>query len=73
MTSNRRKFLGALGAGVATKRLVYGAAAEQKLKIGLIGCGWYGMVDVNAALKAGGAEIVALCDVDSEHLKIVSG
>jgi predicted dehydrogenase len=42
---------------------------DQKLKIGLIGAGWYGMVDINAALKAGGVEIVAVCDVDSDHLK----
>jgi predicted dehydrogenase len=41
---------------------------ERKIKLGLIGCGWYGMVDLKAALKAGGVEPVALCDVDSEHL-----
>ena len=37
--------------------------------MGLIGCGWYGMVDAKAALQAGGVEMVALCDVDSEHLE----
>jgi predicted dehydrogenase len=37
--------------------------------MGLIGCGWYGMVDAQAALKVGGVEIIALCDVDSQHLK----
>ena len=63
MSSNRRQFLGALAAP-----LVYGAAADQKLKIGVIGCGWYGGVDANNALKAGGVEIVALSDADSEHL-----
>jgi predicted dehydrogenase len=42
---------------------------DQKLKIGLIGAGWYGMVDTTAALKAGGVEIIAVCDVDSDHLK----
>ena len=62
--TNRREFLGAIGAP-----LVYGAAADQKLKIGVIGCGWYGGVDANAALKAGGAEIVAVCDIDTEHLE----
>ncbi len=44
-------------------------AADEKLKIGLIGCGWYGMVDINAALKTGKVEVIALCDVDSDHLK----
>ena len=44
------------------------AADAPKLKLGLIGCGWYGLVDVKAAFKVGGVEVVALCDVDSEHL-----
>lgn len=64
MTTNRRQFLGALGAP-----LVYGAAANQKIRTGVIGCGWYGGVDANNALKAGGVEIVALADADSDHLK----
>ena len=42
---------------------------DRKLKIGLIGCGWYGMVITEAALKVGGVEVIAVCDVDSEHLK----
>lgn len=39
------------------------------LKIGLIGSGWYGLVIAKAALQAGGVEIVAVSDVDSEHLE----
>ncbi len=42
---------------------------KRKLKIGLIGCGWYGMVITKSALKTGDVEVVAACDVDSEHLK----
>ena len=49
--------------------LVYGAAAAQNLRIGVIGCGWYGGVDANNALAAGGVEIAAICDADSDHLK----
>jgi predicted dehydrogenase len=44
------------------------AEAGKKLQLGVIGVGWYGMVDARAALKAGGCEIAAICDVDSEHL-----
>ena len=67
--TSRRTFLGAAAAGtVALTRSVYGAEEEQKLKMGVIGVGWYGMVDTEAALKAGGVEITAICDVDSEHL-----
>lgn len=43
-------------------------ADERKIKIGLIGAGWYGMVVTNAALKVGGVEIIGICDVDTEHL-----
>lgn len=41
---------------------------ERKIKLGLIGCGWYGMVDLKAALKIGSVEPIALCDVDGDHL-----
>jgi len=68
----RRHFLqsSALGAVVVSEfpALVHGAEPDRKLKLGLIGCGWYGMVDLQAALKAGGVEVIALCDVDSAHL-----
>jgi predicted dehydrogenase len=49
--------------------MAFGQAANRKLKFGVIGCGWYGMVDANAALEVGNVEAVALCDLDSEHLK----
>lgn len=68
---DRRTFLGAAAASAVTLSTAIGHSAEtarNKLKMGVIGCGWYGMVDAKAALKTGGVEIVALCDVDSEHL-----
>jgi predicted dehydrogenase len=70
---NRRKFIGTAMAGtVAMTEMLRGASnnsGKAKLKTGLIGCGWYGMVDVKSAFKVGGVEIIALCDIDSEHLK----
>ena len=42
-------------------------AKNKKIKIGLIGCGWYGMVITKAALKVGGVEVIGVCDVDSDH------
>lgn len=70
-TTTRRDFLGtAMAAGtVAVSRRVYGSASNSRLKVGLIGCGGYGNVDLNNAFEAGGVECVALCDVDTEHLK----
>jgi predicted dehydrogenase len=67
----RRHFLQGTAAGaVALSQFPAVLAAEPggTLKLGLIGCGWYGLVDAKAALKSGGVEFVALCDVDSEHL-----
>ena len=66
----RRVFLGTLAAGAAA--LGRGSAAEEakeKVRLGVIGCGWYGGVVLDAAYRAGGVEVVALCDVDSEHLE----
>jgi predicted dehydrogenase len=47
----------------------YGAEEKRPLRLSVIGVGWYGMVDAKAALKVGGVEITAVCDVDSDHLK----
>ena len=67
---SRRQFLASAAGAVAASTLHLRAAeAERKLKLGLIGCGWYGLVDVEAAFKVGGVEVIALCDVDTEHLR----
>lgn len=65
MTASRRNFLAALSAGAARAQ----APAGRTIKLGVIGCGWYGMVDLKAAFQAGGVQAVALCDVDTGHLK----
>lgn len=70
---SRRKFVGTAAAGALAMNSVLarsqaGSDNKGKLKLGLIGCGWYGMVDVKAAFKAGNVEVIALCDVDSQHL-----
>ena len=55
-------------AGLVSSFYLKGAPQAKKLKIGLIGSGWYGMVDTTAALKIGGVEVIGICDVDTEHL-----
>jgi predicted dehydrogenase len=70
---DRRKFIQktTLGtAGMVTAFHIPAFAQNRKIKIGLIGAGWYGMVVAKAALKVGGVELIAVCDVDTEHLKI---
>jgi len=68
----RREFLRVSSAGsaaVATSFYIPSAFRDRKLRIGLIGAGWYGMVITKAALKAGSVEVIGICDVDSDHLK----
>jgi predicted dehydrogenase len=67
----RRKFLEltSLGSAAVATSLYFPSTSDQRnIKIGLIGSGWYGMVDAKAALKTGGVEVIGICDVDSEHL-----
>ena len=56
-------------AGLVSPYIIPTALQERKLRIGLIGAGWYGMVITTAALKAEGVEVIGICDVDSDHLK----
>ena len=58
--STRREFLGVTAATAAAAVFAGAAQPGEKrpdLRLGLIGAGWYGMVDAKAALKAGGVEI----------------
>ncbi|MDZ7724574.1 MAG: Gfo/Idh/MocA family oxidoreductase [candidate division KSB1 bacterium] len=68
---SRRTFIRAAGAAslVAPAVIKRAGAQTELLNIGLIGCGWYGMLVLNKAFDVGGVNCVALCDVDSEHLK----
>lgn len=74
MKTSRRAFLGTATAGTLALAGSTAVAAEDKriLKLGVIGVGGYGMADARAALKVGGVEIAAVCDVDSEHLKVAA-
>lgn len=67
----RRNFIKKTAVGSAALVSAFGIPAfsqDTKLKIGLIGAGWYGMVIAKAALTVGGVEVIAVCDVDTEHL-----
>lgn len=70
---NRRNFLtAAVGSGLAMNAFLTRTTADQddkqRIHLGVIGCGNYGMANIRAAFKAGGVAVVALCDVDSRHL-----
>src|SRR5512137_1427442 len=70
---NRRTFLQQLGtSGIALSALSgYNYAADfadQKKRVGLIGCGWYGKSDLLRLIQVAPVEVVSLCDVDKRML-----
>lgn len=70
---DRREFLKSGAAGIAAMALSRspGFAAESaspKKRVGLIGTGWYGKVDLLRLLQVAPVEVVSLCDVDKQLL-----
>src|SRR5688572_23054215 len=68
---NRREFLQAGAAGLllpAFGAYVAGAADQKTLRVGLIGCGWYGKCDLFRIIQVAPVEVVSLCDVDKRML-----
>ena len=67
----RRDFLKAGAAGLALSAavpLVHAAADDQPKRVGLIGCGWYGKIDLFRLIQVSAMEVVSLCDVDNKLL-----
>src|ERR1700719_903575 len=67
---NRRKFLQVSAAGLALSTINNYAAdfADQKKRVGLIGCGWYGKCDLFRLIQVAPVDVVSLCDVDKRML-----
>ncbi|MEO7299508.1 MAG: Gfo/Idh/MocA family oxidoreductase [Verrucomicrobiota bacterium] len=68
---NRRTFLQLSAAGLAFAPFQNYAAeipGQKKLRVGLIGCGWYGKCDLFRLLQIAPVEVVSLCDVDKNML-----
>ena len=69
----RRDFLRTTGAGAfavaATKTGLLAAEEEKPLRVGLIGCGWYGKTDLLHLIQVATVEVVGLCDVDSKMVE----
>jgi predicted dehydrogenase len=71
----RRDFLKTSGIAVAgaalgaldISRSAFAAGSDQ-LKVGLIGCGWYGKSDLCRLIQVAPVEVVSLCDVDKHML-----
>jgi predicted dehydrogenase len=70
---NRRRFLQSSAAGLTGLALSRTAGftaelASPKKRVGLIGTGWYGKVDLFRLLQVAPVEVVSLCDVDRQLL-----
>jgi predicted dehydrogenase len=68
---DRRNFLKSAGAAVTFSALGRHASAlpdEKVRRVGLIGCGWYGKIDLLRLIQVSPVEVVSLCDVDQKML-----
>src|SRR5438128_6764785 len=69
---NRREFLkaGAAGLALTTARGYPAEFADPKqpLRVGLIGSGWYGKIDLFRLIQVAPVEVMSLCDVDKRML-----
>lgn len=71
---DRRSFLRAgtaaalAGPALLDARLAHALRWQEGLRVGLIGCGWYGKTDLFRLIQVAPVEVVALCDVDANML-----
>ncbi|SKB41931.1 Predicted dehydrogenase [Parapedobacter luteus] len=70
---NRRKFIQGANAVLALAALQAKggpfANTPNKLRVGLIGAGWYGKSDLFRLIQVSDVDVVAVCDVDRNHLE----
>src|SRR4051794_24726492 len=68
---NRRDFLKSSAAAsfaIATAPAFAADFADMKKRVGLIGTGWYGKIDLLRLIQVAPVEVVSLCDVDKKML-----
>jgi predicted dehydrogenase len=66
---NRRTFVSSMavaGAAVATSSRLFAIGTDPRPRVGVIGCGWYGGVNLEAFARNIAVDFVSLCDVN-EH------
>src|SRR5476649_2496260 len=69
---NRRTFvssLAAAGAVVATGSRLFAEAPKPRIRVGIIGCGWYAGVNLDAFTRNVDLDVVSLCDVNEVNLQ----
>lgn len=71
---NRKEFVKNTGLAVASLSLlpggsIFGAAADPKLKVGIIGVGLRGQNHLDLLLRRADVDLLAICDIDDRMLK----
>jgi predicted dehydrogenase len=73
MTTSRREVLGGTAAALSAVRLGGLAFAKPRpWRVGVIGSGWMGRCNILALMQVAPVEVVALCDVDTKMLDVLS-
>jgi predicted dehydrogenase len=75
-STSRRTFLLTTSAAVATAvRRTRAASPNEKLTVGLVGCGGQGRYDTRSLIEAGGKDVAwaAIADIDDRHLHETAG
>ncbi|HEY5550609.1 MAG TPA: Gfo/Idh/MocA family oxidoreductase [Opitutaceae bacterium] len=68
---NRRTFVSSIavaGAAVATGSRLFASDSKPRLRVGVIGCGWYGGVNLAIFQRNLPVHVVSLCDPNSNKL-----
>jgi predicted dehydrogenase len=75
----RREFIGASTAaaagvalGLSPRAYAQSRGANEKVVLGVIGCGEQGRQNLRAFMACDDVEIAALCDVDTQHLELAA-
>ncbi|HEX2860674.1 MAG TPA: Gfo/Idh/MocA family oxidoreductase, partial [Lacunisphaera sp.] len=69
---NRRTFVSSLavaGAALAAPARVFGADTRPRPRVGVIGAGWYGGVNLGVFARCTAVDFVSLCDVNQRALE----
>jgi predicted dehydrogenase len=69
---NRRTFVSSLavaGVAAAAPSRLFAAASGSRPRVGVIGCGWYGGVNLGVFARCTGVDFVSLCDVNQRSLE----
>jgi predicted dehydrogenase len=74
---SRRQFLATTALAVAGPTILSSCAtgaerrpsASNRITLGVVGCGWQGLSNMNGFLGHADCQVVAICDVDKNHLR----